>query len=271
MTALCECGCGQPAPIARDSWAARGIVGGEPQRYIYGHYRPQVGDPRYRRHDYLAYDEEDRGYISPCWIFHGKPSSEGYTSFWRDGKSVLAHRAFYEHYIGTIETGAHLDHLCRVRNCVNPMHLDPVTRRENILRGVGPSARNAAKTHCIHGHEFTPENTYTYVTTAGGLGRSCRECARERGRRTRKVGRVRDRLRAAVIARDGYTCGICGGAVESGDVHIDHVVPKRHGGPTELGNLQVAHSQCNLRKRDSVGDCWAALGVAITAAETEGT
>ena len=176
MTGLCQCGCGQPAPLARDSWAARGIVKGQPQKYIYGHYRGRG----VRRLGYDAYDIEDRGHDTPCWIFHGKPSKEGYASFWREGQSVLAHRAFYEHYVGIVPEGLTLDHLCRVRLCVNPQHLDPVTNRENILRGVGPSAVNAAKTHCKHGHEFTPENTYHYTTPAGGPGRNCRQCQRTR-------------------------------------------------------------------------------------------
>jgi hypothetical protein len=55
-------------------------------------------------------------------------------------------------------------------------------------------------------------------------------------------------LRAAVIARDGYVCGICGGDVESTDVHIDHIFPRSRGGRDQLDNLQVAHSLCNLRK-----------------------
>jgi hypothetical protein len=56
------------------------------------------------------------------------------------------------------------------------------------------------------------------------------------------------RLRKAVIDRDGYLCGLCGGEVEPTDVHIDHIIPVFHGGKDRLENLQVAHSQCNLRK-----------------------
>jgi 5-methylcytosine-specific restriction endonuclease McrA len=55
-------------------------------------------------------------------------------------------------------------------------------------------------------------------------------------------------LRAAVIARDGYVCQLCGGRVAPIDVHIDHIYPWSRGGPTVLSNLQVTHSRCNIRK-----------------------
>ena len=66
-----------------------------------------------------------------------------------------------------------IDHLCRNRRCVNPEHLEPVSRGENVLRGDGHSARNARKTHCIRGHEFTVENSYY---APNGKGKRCREC-----------------------------------------------------------------------------------------------
>ena len=59
---------------------------------------------------------------------------------------------------------------------------------------------------------------------------------------------VAEYLRDAVIARDGYVCGICRGEVEPVDVHIDHVVAYSKGGPTALDNLRVTHSVCNVRK-----------------------
>lgn len=86
----------------------------------------------------------------------------GYGSFRVDGKSVLAHRWAYEwaNGAGSIPDGLQLDHLCRNRACVSPKHLEPVTARENTLRGEGPSARHAVKTHCDNGHEFSDENAY---------------------------------------------------------------------------------------------------------------
>lgn len=76
---------------------------------------------------------------------------------------VMAHRWAYEQQVGPIPEGLEIDHLCRNRACVNVEHLEPVTRRENILRGVSMTAQHARKTHCKQGHPFTPENTYIYV------------------------------------------------------------------------------------------------------------
>jgi hypothetical protein len=76
----------------------------------------------------------------------------------KGGKNVLAHRLSYETFVGPIPIDKQLDHLCRNRLCVNPCHLEPVTQRENILRGEGVPAQNARKTHCKNGHELSPEN-----------------------------------------------------------------------------------------------------------------
>lgn len=120
----------------------------------------------------------DKGGEGGCWLWTGA-TSVGYGRFNLDDRLGMAHRISYELLIGPIPDGLHLDHLCRVTTCVNPAHLEPVTCRENIVRGVGPSAANAVKTHCIHGHEFTPENTH--VRSRGA--RECRTCMRERDRR----------------------------------------------------------------------------------------
>lgn len=126
---------------------------------------------------------------SGCWLWTW-PLTNGYGRFGNE----RAHRWSYEHFVGPIPDGLDLDHLCHTadescpggtscphRACVNPSHLEPVTRTENILRGRGPDvqrARHAAQTHCKHGHEFTPENTRI---TARGY-RRCRECARQLAR-----------------------------------------------------------------------------------------
>lgn len=112
-----------------------------------------------------------------CWHWTAGRLDCGYGTFY-DGRKCLAHRWSYEHFVGPIPPGLEIDHLCRVRRCVNPSHLEPVTHRENALRGVGAATFNALKTHCIWGHEFTVENTK--ITTEGY--RDCRTCRRRRDR-----------------------------------------------------------------------------------------
>lgn len=77
---------------------------------------------------------EDRGFDTPCWIWDGALTDGGYGKASRGGKTTTAHRYVYEMYRGPIPEGLHLDHLCEVRECVNPDHLDPVTGSENTRR-----------------------------------------------------------------------------------------------------------------------------------------
>lgn len=117
-----------------------------------------------------------------CWLWTGSRTGFGYGNFYAvPGSPVPAHRMAYELMIGPIPPGLQLDHLCRVRACVNPDHLEPVTKDENNRRGFSPTAQNARKTHCSHGHEFTPENTYTPPKRP--THRYCRECSRIRKRK----------------------------------------------------------------------------------------
>lgn len=112
-----------------------------------------------------------------CWEWTGAARNDlGYGSFsLTRGRTVAAYRYSYETLVGPIPAGAHLDHLCRNPRCVNPNHLEPVSPRENILRGVGAPARNLRKTHCVRGHEFTPDNTRF---ENGGRRRVCKQCKR---------------------------------------------------------------------------------------------
>ena len=96
-----------------------------------------------------------------CWLWMGKTAT-GYGRLKVKGREIQAHRFAYELLVGSIPDGLELDHLCRVRHCVKPTHLEPVTRRVNILRGEGKAAKLARATHCIHGHPFDFLNTYAY-------------------------------------------------------------------------------------------------------------
>ena len=114
-----------------------------------------------------------------CWLWTGavhKLTGYGATATGgrKGAKSLLAHRVSYEMSIGPIPEGLQLDHLCRVRNCVNPEHLEPVTARENTMRSTSISALNAVKTHCVNGHPFSDDNT---VILKSGW-RDCLHCRR---------------------------------------------------------------------------------------------
>lgn len=108
-----------------------------------------------------------------CWIWTGALNYGGYgTLNIGDQRKVYAHRWSYEQHVGDIPTGLQLDHLCRVRACVNPDHLEPVTLAVNAARGI-----KATRTRCVNGHHFTPTNTYRRPDTGT---RQCRACAHAR-------------------------------------------------------------------------------------------
>lgn len=111
-----------------------------------------------------------------CWKWTGSHIKRGYGTLYVDGRMRYVHRLAYEMHVGPIGTGLELDHLCRNVGCLNPRHLEPVTHRENLLRGDTITAHNAAATECPRGHPYDADNTY--MPPSGG--RRCRRCAYER-------------------------------------------------------------------------------------------
>lgn len=127
-----------------------------------------------------------------CWLWTGSVTARGYGLFKTD-RQHQAHRVSYEAFKGPIPQGLHIDHLCRVHCCVNPDHLEAVTCKENIRRGLtGETAKinQLGKTHCKHGHERTDKNTY--VTNRGT--KCCRVCilAKQRASYQKRINHVTD-------------------------------------------------------------------------------
>jgi len=127
-----------------------------------------------------------------CWLWTGCREKAGYGKIRIKTGARVVHRVAYEAFVGPVPGGLTLDHLCRVRHCCNPEHLEPVTLLENVRRG-----REATKTHCVHGHEYTSENT---LRDRNG-GRRCRTCV---------LAQSRDRKRAAraVVVSERIAAGL---------------------------------------------------------------
>lgn len=166
-----------------------------------------------------------------CWLWLGHTGTQGYgVAYTRPAgknKAHSAHRVVYEYLVGPIPEGLQLDHLCRVRNCVNPDHLEPVTNRENTIRGIAAEVnarRYAEMAACNNGHPRSPENVR--LTEHGH--RECRACSRATWRRLNPDATPRGTRRAIVRwesqtvmvmacghrktssnRRKGYATGLC--------------------------------------------------------------
>lgn len=109
------------------------------------------------------------GVNTPCWKWVALKTDKGYGQIYIKGKYIYAHRYIWEKYNGKIPPKHTIDHLCRNPACVRPDHLEVVTYKENVRRGINA---NSLKTHCKRGHLYNEENTY--INSLGG--RKCRIC-----------------------------------------------------------------------------------------------
>lgn len=116
-----------------------------------------------------------------CWFWTGGRTASGYGAHRVDGRQVGAHRLAYTFSVGPIPAGMQIDHLCRMKHCVNPAHLEAVTPRENTHRAQQQDGVGIGKTHCPSGHLYDAENTRRKPDGR----RVCKTCAREYAARKR--------------------------------------------------------------------------------------
>jgi HNH endonuclease len=146
--------------------------------------------------------------LGPCWLWTAATLKDGYGAFKQasgrsGGRQRKAHVVSWELAHGAVPEGLQLDHLCRVRHCIRPDHLEPVTGGENLLRSpITLNAVNAAKTHCPQGHEYAAGNTH--VDKRGR--RHCLTCAREK-QAARAVGG--ESCSSQDCPSTAHTAGLC--------------------------------------------------------------
>ena len=138
--------------------------------------RTPASDRFWRRVDKSGPIPEHAPHLGNCWIWLGSSNDEGYGQIKANGRSAYTHRLSYELLVGPIPQGKVLDHLCRVRQCVNPSHLEPVTDGINFLRSLHSNAITFRTNVCKRGHLMEGVNLYV---SPGGR-RNCRECQKIR-------------------------------------------------------------------------------------------
>lgn len=175
-----------------------------PYKIGYAALPPYIRDFLKRaRTDYLAHYEVNNG----CWQWLGATvGQKGYGNIRpRPGRAMMAHRLFYIFHKGAIPKGLVLDHLCRNRLCVNPAHLEPVTNKENILRGEGPAAKAARQAVCKNGHPFD-----SFRMKGATPFRSCSICydALQRKRYLGRPQKISDKVALIIAAKLEHTAAI---------------------------------------------------------------
>lgn len=164
--------CGRPIDRRRK----RGARKGSPERW-------QPVRPRIER-------QILKNAVTGCWEWIAHKNKGGYGILHVRGRAMLAHRASFEEFVRKIGPGMEIDHLCRNRACVNPEHLEEVTSQENHLRSpLDVASRHARKTHCPHGHEYTPETTLLQPQSYDKrkFARLCGTCYADRAHRLKTL------------------------------------------------------------------------------------
>ena len=127
---------------------------------------------------------EKPGGVETCWLWRGAVNPSGYGVF----LSVPAYRLAYEWMVGPIPAGMELDHLCREKLCVNPHHLEPVTRLDNMRRRYQPFGEFSIREYCRFGHALVGDNVRRVRNGGGVVREMCWACTRQRAER-RKLRR----------------------------------------------------------------------------------
>lgn len=184
----CHCGCGEKTPISTKTKTYLGHKKGTPRKFLQGHKPLSFYTDRY--------EVDER---TGCWNWTGTMRSNGYGAYRRGREQKAAHKVIYELRNGPVPAGYDLDHLCRNRACVNPAHLEPVSRSENLRRG----SRGKMTVSAIFALRLADASTsLTRVELAEMVGISGRNVTRYLG--SQGHGRNREKIRRERYIADEF-------------------------------------------------------------------